>query len=197
MIVDRIFECSDDGKQLLKCVDKYVTSVVIPDSVTSIGDGAFEDCASLTSVKIPDSVTVIGDSVFDECTSLISIDVSENNQQYCSVEGVLFSKDRTRLISYPAGKGDVSYTVPDSVISIEDGAFYNCTSLTSVIIGNSVTSIGDSAFASCASLTSVIIPDSVVDIESAAFPGGCNLRTCKKIKFSSSPDTKELVNNNF
>ena len=138
MIIDGIFECSDDGKTLLKCLDKEITSVKIPDSVTSIKFFAFKGCTSLTSVTIPDSVTTIGEQAFCGCTDLAKFEVSANNATYGSVDGVLFNKDRTKLIQYPTGRTVTQYVIPDSVIIIESQAFYNCTSLTSVTIPDSV-----------------------------------------------------------
>ena len=152
-----------------------IGEITIPDSVTSISDYAFNDCTSLTSVTIPDSVTSIDDWTFSSCTSLTSIEVSGNNKNYSSADGVLFNKDKTELITYPAGKTDSEYVIPNSVTSIGYSAFKNCTSLTSVTIGNSVTSIGNEAFYGCTSLTSVTIPDSVTSIGYSAFRGCTSL----------------------
>ncbi|MCI5500652.1 MAG: leucine-rich repeat domain-containing protein, partial [Lachnospiraceae bacterium] len=146
-----------------------LTSVTIPNSVTSIGSNAFSGCTSLTSVTIPDSVTNIGRYAFSGCSSLTSVTVDKNNPNYCSVDGVLFNKDKSTLIYHPSGKKDTSYTIPNSVTSIGDGAFDYCTSLASVTIPNSVISIGDVAFRGCTSLTSVTIPDSVTSIGTWVF----------------------------
>ncbi len=133
-----------------------LTSVTIPNSVTSIGNQAFIGCTGLTSVTIPNSVTSIGNQVFYNCSSLTSINVETNNPNYCSVEGVLFNKDKTRLIQYPGGKQG-AYTIPNSVTSIGEHAFYGCIGLTSVTIPNSVTSIRDNAFYECSGLTSLSV----------------------------------------
>ncbi len=112
---------------LLKVVVS-LTSITIPDSVTSIEYCAFQGCSSLTSITIPNSVTSIGYNAFYGCSSLTSINVSDNNKNYSSIDGV-FNKDKTEIIKYPAKRTNI--TIPNSVTSIGDRAFYNCSSLTS------------------------------------------------------------------
>ena len=128
--------------------------MTIPNSVTSIGYWAFYECTGLTSIEIPNSVTSIGYDAFERCTGLTSINVASDNPNYCSVNGVLFNKNRTMLISYPGGKQGV-YSIPNSVTSIGEGAFCECYGLTSVTIPGSVTGIGDGAFYECSGLTSI------------------------------------------
>ncbi len=151
-----------------------LTSVTIPYSVTTIGDGAFSGCTSLTSVTIPDNVTTIGDGAFSSCTELIEIKVAEGNTNYLSVDGILFSADKTELLCYPAGKKG-NYEILTTVTKIAPGAFSGNTSLESVIIPDSVTTIDDGAFMDCTALTSVTIPDSVTTIGSYAFQGCTSL----------------------
>ena len=146
-----------------------LTSVTIPNSVTSIGYRAFDDCTSLASVMIPNSVTSIGRYAFFDCKSLTSINVDENNANYSSQDGVLFNKGKTKLIQYPIGNTRTSYYIPNSVISIGEWAFEDCRSLTSVTIPNSVTSIDKYAFSSCKNLTSVKIANTVTNIGEGAF----------------------------
>ena len=145
-----------------------LTSITIGNRVTSIGSEAFYNCTGLTSVTIPDSVTSIGDAAFYKCTGLTEINVDSDNKKYCSIGGALFNKDKTELICYPVGKTDTAYTIPDSVTSIEMGAFGYCTSLTSITISDSVTSIGEGAFYRTG-LTSVKIPSTVKEIDAGAF----------------------------
>ena len=146
-----------------------LTSITISDSVTSIGYGAFERCTGLTSITIPNSVTSIEDCAFNGCSGLTSINVASGNNYYSDNNGVLFNKKKTELIRYPEGKSQTSYTIPNSVTSIGDWAFYKCTGLTSITIPNIVTSIGYSAFKRCTGLTSITIPDSVTSIGYYAF----------------------------
>ncbi len=154
-----------------------LTSITIPDSVISIGEYAFRDCTSLISVTIPDSVASIGNGCFGGCISLVSINVESSNENYCSVDGILFNKAQTELIQYPAGKTNASYTIPDGVTSIRGSAFNGCTNLTSITIPDSVTTIGGSAFYHCTTLISITIPDSVKKIDDQAFWGCDSLAT--------------------
>ena len=144
-----------------------LTSVSIPNSVTSIGEEAFSGCSGLTSITIPNSVTSIGDGVFDYCSGLTSIDVASENTHYSSIDGVLYNYAQDTLIRCPGAK--TSVTIPNSVTSIGDGAFYACSGLTSVSIPNSVTSIGEEAFSGCSGLTSITIPNSVTSIGDGVF----------------------------
>ena len=160
-----------------------LTSVTIPNSVTSIGYQAFSVCTSLTSVTIPDSVTSIGNEAFADCTSLKRIDVVEGNQNYASVDGILYNKDKTILIYCPACCEAEAITIPDSVTEISDNAFWNCTSLTSVTIPDSVTSIGRYAFNGCTSLTNVTIGNGVISIGALAF------NNCTSLTSINIPDS--------
>lgn len=160
--ITSIGECS-----FMDCTS--LNSIIIPNSVVTIGSDAFGYCSSLTSITIPNSVACIGDYAFSGCSGLTSIKVDSNNENYCSIGGVLFNKDATTLVKYPVSKKDISYIIPNSVMSIGICAFANCNNITTVTIPNSVTSIGGAAFSGCSSLTSVTIPSSVTSIEEATF----------------------------
>ena len=139
-----------------------ITTVSLPEGLTSIDDWAFCYCSSLTSVTIPEGVTSIGDSAFSECSSLMSVTIPES---VTSINSSTFSGCSSLT----------SVTIPESVTSIGDWAFYYCSSLTSVTIPESVTSIGYAAFLGCSSLTSVTIPESVTSINDGTFSGCSSL----------------------
>ena len=162
-----------------------LTSVTIPDSVTSIGEKAFYNCTELTSVTIPDSVTIIGYNAFDGCTGLTTVNwnatacTRAGSPNYhifkgCSNLATVNIGDNVKIIPFYAFygcSGLTSVTIPDSVTSIGDEAFTFCNGLTSITIPDSVTSIGEGAFYGCFGLTNVTIPDSVTSIGGFAFYG--------------------------
>ena len=171
---------------------KSITDVTIPSTVTYISMGAFYNCTGLKKLVIPNGVKDIHPQAFQCCTGLENISVDANNKNFTSVDGVLFSKDKTDIVKYPNAKKGASYIVPNTVtkiygVSFETStnltsvtipgsvevigfaAFGDCTNLKSVIISNGVKTIGDSAFDGCTSLTSVTIPSSVTEIGGSAF----------------------------
>ena len=153
-----------DKSKIISFRNQKQTSYFIPNSVTSIGDGAFFACNSLAEVVIPNSVVYINGNPFYawlgklECLSPSF--VYENN--------ILFNKDKSRIISFRNQK-QTSYVIPNSVTSIGEYAFFACNSLAEVVIPNSVTNIGDRAFSFCSSLAEVVIPNSVTSIGEYAF----------------------------
>lgn len=131
------------------CQCYSLKSITIPDGVTYIGDKAFSHCDSLTSIVIPDSVTSIGEQAFYSCDSLKKITVGENNKYYSSEDdGVLFDKEKTFLIKYLSSNTRTTYTIPGSVTTIAECAFFN-SALVNITIPISVVKINDDAFGNC------------------------------------------------
>ena len=172
-----------------------ITSVTIGNSVTSIGDYAFSQCTGLTSVTIPSSVTSIGSEAFYDCTGLTSVTIGisvtsivQDAFVFCTALkavyildltawcNIAFGSSRANPLSeakhlYLNGVEITDLVIPNSVTSIGDYAFYDCTGLTSIEIPNSVISIGSGAFSGCTGLISVTIPNSVISIGEEAFCG--------------------------
>jgi len=150
---------------------KNLKNITIPDGVVSIGDGAFH-CTSIVNITIPKSVTKIESWAFGVC-SATSITVDEDNPNYTSIDGNLYSKDGTTFIQYAGGKKDTSFIVPEGVNSIGVGAFAGYLSLISIEIPSSVTSIGSSAFLNCRSLTSItLLSETPATLGSSVFSSG-------------------------
>lgn len=152
-----------------------VKSITIPDSVEVIGPQAFVSCSSLEKVYIGSGVKDMSGSPFDfeiegsPCSKLKSIDVSENNEHFRSVDGVLFSKDMAKLIQYPYGKTQKEYTVPDSVTCIYPGAFRYCNGLTKLIIGKGITVIDFIMLYGNDNIETVVLPDTLTKLDAGAF----------------------------
>ena len=178
-------------------IGKTDSSFVIPDSVTTIRYGAFEDCGSLTSISIPDTVTTIGDEAFMFCSSLTSINmpnsvtaIGDSAFAYCdSLTSISIPNSVTAIgeSAFSGCKSLISINIPNSVTAIGDYAFSGCKSLISINIPDSVTAIGDGAFSICGSLTSISIPNSVTTIGYWAFSG------CQSLKSISIPNSVTII----
>ena len=144
-----------------------IKDLVIPNSVTSIGNYVFEGCSCFTSVTIPNSVTSIGGDAFYGCDNLNSVTIDSNSILSRDYSGSLDECESSFLSFF--GPQVTTYSIGDNVTSIGDNVFHGCSGLTSIIIPNSVTSIGDYAFYGCRGLTSVAIPNSVTSIGNGAF----------------------------
>lgn len=177
--------------------EKTGLKIIIPSSVTSIGEYAFSGCGKLINTKIPEGVTNIGERAFDHCSSLTSIEIAES---VTSIGDYAFYYCRSLTnIKIPKGvesinRGTFWYcdsltniTLPEGVTSIEGIAFLGCTSLTRIDIPSSVTSIGEYAFSNCQSLTNITIPSSVTTIEEYTFQNCSSL----DIKVPSTVETIE------
>ena len=153
----------------------------IPTSVTTIGNYAFFR-TGLTSVSIPASVTSLGANPFSGCGALTEIKAATDSKNFASVNGVLFNKDKTKLLAYPCGKTASSYTVPSGVKTIGEHSFEYNTNLKSVTVPSGVSTIGQSAFNACTALESVTIPGSVTSIGQCAF---CDCSALKSVTIPS------------
>ncbi len=190
--------------------DCDLTSVTVPNGVTSIGDGAFAYCTSLAAVNMPDSLKNIGSNAFEFCISLTSITIPDNVTsigysafyQCQSLSSVKLSKSLKLIDSavFSNCRKLASITIPDSVKSIGNRAFVNCSKLASVSISKNVTSIEDEAFYCCESLKAITIPDSVKSIGKNAFCGCISLASVtvgsgiSSVKYGAFLDTPFLKN---
>ncbi|WP_214658725.1 leucine-rich repeat protein [Candidatus Formimonas warabiya] len=181
--------------------DSGIESMTIPNSVTSIGDRAFEacralesvtlpenaaftaipdhlfgECEALQSLMIPESVTSIGADALNGCYALAAITVDEDNTVFSSKDGVLYNADKTTLVCHPAGRSG-GLDIPDSVTEIGDYAFLDSAHLTDVMIPDGVRIIGEGAFFNCINTVfeEPVIPDSVTSIGAYAFESCCRL----------------------
>lgn len=185
-----------DSMAFAYCGD--LTDVSVPDTVTSIGDYAFMYCEALKEIEIPKTVTSftngifygcasletftvykeledVGNYPFLGCSSLKSIEVEDENNNYVSVDGVLFSADKTILIAYPNGNGETSYTVPEGTTEIASSAFFDNSSLTEINFGSTLQYIDAGAFDFCSEIASLTIPSNVIEIADNAFSDCTNL----------------------
>ena len=168
-----------------------LSSITIPESTKNIGSSAFRSCTSLTTVTVPANVSYIGYGAFSYCTSLKSINVRTANETYCSISGILYDKNMTEIMAFPAGLTVSSFAVPSgissigeyafegakissvsipsSVIVINDYAFSDCTNMSAVSMNVGLKTIGDQAFYNCPKLLNVTVPDGVLRIGNSAF----------------------------
>ncbi len=154
--------CSIDGVLYDKNASQLIyypggktdTSYVMPESITSVNNLS---CSALESITISDELYLY-DNIFIACPSLKEILVTPTNSSYCSVDGILFSVNMTKLIAYPRGKQESIYTVADGVTHIGAYAFSNCTNLLQIVLPEGVAKYGNEAFSGCTNLTSIHIP---------------------------------------
>lgn len=156
-----------------------LAEIKIPNTVTRIGKNVFKDCVSLKSIHIPESVKKMDSGCFRGCTALEKIEVDFKNRYFKDMDGVMFNKNKSTLISYPSQKLDSIYSIPDSVTVIEDWAFSDSPHLEEVEIKDSVEHIGEGAFFRCENLRKLFIPYSVDVIQDTAFRGCSNLKEVK------------------
>ena len=150
--------------------------MVIPEGVTNILWDAFEECDSLIKVTIPSTVTKLDSQPFRYCYNLTYINVSEENNVYCDVEGVLYNKEKTVIIKYPKGKKEKKYVILEGVTDISNSAFQYCSFLENVEFPNTVKEIEGYAFYGCSNLTNIALPEGIERIQYGAFQDCYNLK---------------------
>lgn len=163
-----------------KCIS--LTEIEIPGSVKSIEGLAFEGCSGLSNIAIPSKVESISTSAFMGCSSLKQISVSEENQNYRDIEGVLYNKYLSTLLNCPIGRTS-DLLIPNGIKIIGNYAFAGCNELMNISFPNSITKIGDYAFGGCSGLVNISLPDSVTKIGGHAFEG------CSGLVNISFPDS--------
>lgn len=190
-------------KWLVDC-DEDAVSIEIKDDIKHVSSGAFYNCYKLEDITIGADITDLSNIPYYSYgdSKLKEINVSKNNTEFASIDGVLFNKDCTTLIRYPAAKENISYVIPDSVESIANGygiggksvssttqigGFSYCRNLESVVIPDGITEIGAWTFYECSRLKNINIPNNVKSIGYQAFYG------CNRLKFVEIPKTAESI----
>ena len=174
-----------DGSAFIFC--SSLEQIKLPQSLVSIGSGAFDNCTSLISVELPDNAIISSDT-FKECKNLSDIVISDTNNNYIVKNGILYNKNMTRILCYPAGIKDTEFSEPDTVKTIGDFAFYGAKVLESINIPDSVTNIGTDAFGECSGLKEAVIPDSVTTMGEAVFYKCTSLEKVKLSVNITSPN---------
>lgn len=187
-----------------------ITKVVVEEGITSLGTNAFVDCLYLTDVELPASLKVMGMnsfagcerlleftvpvglesfdcSAFANCTAMLEYKVAAGNTHFTTEDGVLFSADKTALWSYPIGRTDDTYIMPDTVTSVEAYAFSEAAALTAIGFSENLKTIGDEAFHNCVGLTEIELPEGFLSTGGGSFQG------CEKLSVIKLPDSLRRV----
>ena len=174
VVIDNLtYKVYADHAEFIKCDDTVNGDVVIAGEVagvpvTVINGSSFTFCSNVTSVKIPAKVTRIGDHLAGYATSLATYTVDEKNENFCSVDGIVYTKDMKKLVAYPPAYPTTEFTVPSSVEMIGYGSAYTA-AIESLIIPDSVTEVEGFAFTYCKSLKSVKLPSGLKSIGYSGF----------------------------
>lgn len=163
-----------------------LTQITLPDSLTIIKGNAFSMCTALTELHIPAQVKTIGSCAFSDCSALQKFTIADENPYFSVREDVLYSKDQTILIWYPAAKPVSSFTIPDTVETVSGFAFLHADKLEQITISNTVQDIGIDTFAGCTSLQSIAIPSGVTQLSRDLF---YNCTSLKEVQISDTVTT--------
>ncbi len=167
--VDGVLFNKDFTTLYLYPAKKPGTHYVVPESVTTIASRAIRSCSVLSSIELGYNLATIGEEAISDCPNLAQIDIASENASFSSFGGVLFSKDCTTLYLYPPAKSDASYTIPDSVISLEYCSFASNRYIASVISGTGLTTIDRFAFSGCSNLKRITLRNNLGKIGFNAF----------------------------
>lgn len=166
-------------------IDRYafincdtLTVVDIPDNVKTIANNTFASCDKLTTLNIGSGVTSLSMSVVDDTPSLTSINVSSENTSLSSLDGVLFNKDMTKLITCPRAKAG-KYKMPDTVVTVGNSAFKDCKALTDITLSTALTTVENYGFVGCSAITSLEFGDNLKTIGYSAFSSCSALKNVK------------------
>jgi hypothetical protein len=192
------------------------TQIVIKNGTKRIINNAFSGKTNITSITIPSSIDYIGDEAFTKCSNLTEINVDSNNQYYSSIDGVLYNKDKTKLIAYPNGKTQTSFNIPLGVQEISSNAFMGLTVLNEIIIPSSLNNFGYKAFYDCQKLQNVVINSNIISKKitcptSQMFPPineisqepnnyllqGVLVNGTIKVKVGDSTNVRDYLNENY
>ena len=161
----------------------YLNSITIPDTVKTIGNGAFSNNTSLKKISLPKNLVSLGSGVFSGCDNLSSISIDKYNTNFVFEKNVLYNQDKTIIYCFTEGSKATSYFMPDSVIDIDEYAFWGNESLKEIVISTNLAEIPSYAFSNCKNLLAISVPYSVKSIHSKAFENCINLQ---KIMLPSS-----------
>ena len=173
--VDGVLFNKDKTNLIIFPANKSASLYNVPATVTDIGEYAFRDCDRLVSVSIPDSVTDIDVDAFVGCKILEAINVSEQNADYCSVDGVLFNKSKTNLMKYPMKKPETAFTMPNTVTYVDSRALKDCTNIKTLTISDNLADIDGDLLDGCKGLVTVNIGKNTKAIADYAFERLWNL----------------------
>ena len=151
------------------CMCDKLTTITMPNGIESIDNYAFNGCIALKSVSLPKNLKTLGENAFGGCVGLEEFKINLSNKNYTAFNGVLYSKDGHTLVKYPAGKTDMTFAVPDDVITIANNAFFMNGNIHELTLPNGLQTIRDNAFCSCTALQNINIPLNVKKIGKGVF----------------------------
>ena len=171
------------GRRVTKIADgafygiESVEKLVLPDYLTAIGEKALNGCLWLTHIEIPTNLSDIDVKAFNSCSALLNFSVASDNNHFSAVDGILYNKEKTRLLKYPVGRDESKVYVPNGTHIVGKFAFYRCCSVEEVILPDGVGLVDISAFEGCANMTSIDLGNNVNYVEGRAFYECVNLKS--------------------